>query len=823
MIALAGFGGVLVALCCAALLAWNGLRGVRSPNTIVRPVLVPIVIGMLAGAALAFASLEWAIITDNFSVKYVAQHSARATPFLFKLATAWAALEGSIVLWGLVLAVYTWFVLRQLREGDRLAAGALGVLGLIGVFFFGVVATIANPFELLSPVPLDGPGPNPLLQNHWLMAIHPPLLYAGYVGFSVPFAFAISALLIGEPGTGWVRRTQRWSLVAWMFLTAGITCGAWWSYAVLGWGGYWAWDPVENASFLPWLVATAYIHSAIIQAKRGMLQAWSIALVICTFALTIFGTFLTRSGVVASVHSFTQSTIGPALLGFLVVVLVASFGLFALRAQLVASSPKLESLASREGSFLCNNLLLTLFAFTVLIGTLYPILVEAFSGSQVSVGAPFFDRMAIPLSLTLLLVMGLGPLLPYRAASARLVWTRVRLPVQLGLAVGALAVVTGLRQPYVVFVLVVGTAIAASTVRQLVQSAGRVRREHELGWTSSAMRVVQGDRSFWGGQLSHLGVVIVVIGIATAGNLAKRATVEMDQGGPPVRVAGYQLSFRSTADHDESNRSVRVASVQLRHGGHLVTTLRPRLSQFTNSVQAIGTPAIYTSPAGDDVYLAITRLDSGHLTAHFYRYPKIGLLWLGGFLTAAGALFALALPRRRRIDRAARIPGRQTTGPHRQQVRVLQRAAGAMTVVLAAIVALGMISGARSHPDRARELASRLRCPVCQAESVADSPAQTAQEMNSLIVQQVRQGKSDKEILAFFRQRYGDWILLDPPARGRTLWLWLLPGAGLVIGVVAVARRAGRAVDDSELSESDRDRVWAAVRAEVLTGQDGTP
>src|SRR3954447_2776934 len=247
-IATIGYIGVLVGLASAGYLVILGVRGARDPKAAGKASIRPAVLGMMAGGATAFVALELAIITNDFSVKFVAEHSARSTPFLFKLATAWAALEGSIVLWGLVLTVYTAFVFRQYRDGDRLGAGALAVMGGVAVFFFGAVATIANPFTAISPVPADGPGPNPLLQNHVLMAIHPPLLYAGYVGFTVPFAFAISALALGERGPGWVKRTQRWSLVAWCVLTAGITCGAWWSYAVLGWGGYWGWDPVENPS-----------------------------------------------------------------------------------------------------------------------------------------------------------------------------------------------------------------------------------------------------------------------------------------------------------------------------------------------------------------------------------------------------------------------------------------------------------------------------------------------------------------------------------------------------------------------------------------------
>ncbi|HEY5578296.1 MAG TPA: cytochrome c biogenesis protein CcsA, partial [Acidimicrobiia bacterium] len=349
--------GVWVALGAGIALVIQGSRafkGSGKPGDLRWPVVL-----LAAGAVLAMAALELALLRDDFSIVYVANHHRTTTSLVFAVATAWAALEGSIVLWGLILAGYTYLVFRSVRDRreDRLGVGALAVMGIVAVFFFGLMATVANPFEVCieaagascsdsSPapwtaaeVPPEGRGPNPLLQNHILMAFHPPVLYLGYVGMTVPFAFAISALFLAHPGAEWVARTRRWTLLAWSFLTAGILLGGWWSYAVLGWGGYWAWDPVENASLLPWLVATAFLHSSIVQARRGMLQAWNVILVIATFSLTILGTFLTRSGTIASVHSFTQSAIGPALLGFLMLVVLGSLGLFAARAHMVASPP----------------------------------------------------------------------------------------------------------------------------------------------------------------------------------------------------------------------------------------------------------------------------------------------------------------------------------------------------------------------------------------------------------------------------------------------------------------------------------------------------
>ena len=431
MLAALGSAGVIAALIGSLMLVIRGALAARQSGTadLEGPARL-----LLAGAIASMAAMVLALVTDDFSLVYTANHHAEATPFPFDVATAWAALEGSIVLWGLVLAGYTWFVFRRYRRApDPLGAAALAVMGAVAIFFFGLMITVANPFEVCvqaadvgcaqaSPwpfsvidAPADGPGPNPLLQNHFMMAIHPPVLYLGYVGMTVPFAYAIGALALGVAGPEWLRRSQRSTLVAWSFLTLGILLGGWWAYEVLSWGGYWAWDPVENASFMPWLVATAFLHSAIAQRRRGMLQSWNFILVISTFALTILGTFLTRSGTINSVHSFTQSAIGPALLGFLVLVVVGSFLLFAARAELVSSPSRVESFVSREGAFLVNNLLLSVYAFVVLIGTTYPLLLEAFTGTQVGVGEPFFNRLAVPLSYALLLVMGFGPVTPWRS------------------------------------------------------------------------------------------------------------------------------------------------------------------------------------------------------------------------------------------------------------------------------------------------------------------------------------------------------------------------------------------------------------------------
>ena len=552
-------------------------------------------------------------------------------------------------LWGLILAGYTTWVFRRLGDDDRVGAAALAVIGVVAIFFFGLMATAANPFSTLAQAPLDGFGANPLLQNHILMAVHPPMLYLGYVGMTVPFAFAIAALLSGDETTEWLERTRRWTLVAWSFLSLGIVLGAWWSYEVLGWGGYWAWDPVENASFLPWLTATAFMHSAVVQRRRGMLQAWNVALIIGTFSLTILGTFLTRSGVVASVHSFTQSAVGPALLGFLLVVLVGGFGLFAARGHLVASSPRLDSLVSREGVFLLNNLLLTLFAFVVLVGTLFPLLLEAFTGDRVSVGAPWFDRSAVPIGLVLVFAMGIGPMTPYRVARAGVLWRRVRLPLQVAALAAAGSVVAGLRPISVVATV----ALAAFVIAGILRHAHEVARNRPNSYPSELLRLLRSDPGYWGGMISHIGIALIAVAIAFSGSFGVRQEVTLAVG-ESAAFEGYTLTYRSPFLREEPNRTVLGATIELSRGGRDLGTLEPRLNQYPNQVQAIPTPSVRTG-LREDVYLSLVRIEEGTatVTVDALRFPLMWLLWVGGLIVFAGGLHAYAGRRR-----GAPIPGR---------------------------------------------------------------------------------------------------------------------------------------------------------------------
>jgi len=667
-----GSFGTLAAVGFAILLTVRGFIGLFQPERARSDWLRLPAVGLLVSSLLTMFAIELGLLTNDLSVHYIANNSAASTPLLYKIASAWGALEGSLVLWGLVLALFTFFIWRgmnRLDGPDPLWAGALAVMGVISAFFFFLMASVSNPFEVCTATsgfgcaaasawpfsnvvtPDFGLGPNPLLQNHPLMAVHPPMLYIGYVGMSAPFAFALAALLRGESGARWLRVTRNWTRIAWIFLTAGIVLGGLWSYEVLGWGGYWAWDPVENASFMPWLVATMFVHTAALQMKRGVLQAWSYALVIGTFSLTILGTFLTRSGVVVSVHSFTQSPIGPVLLWFLMFVLVASFGVFVARIDRIGSRRRLDSLFSREGMLMVNNLLLGLFTIVVLVGTLYPTFIEAFTGDQLGVGRQFFDRMAIPISMALLIAMAIGPVTPYRSARPEVVWHRIRSPLRFALAMTAVTVLFWHRIGWIVLVVLLSSFVIGVAVRQLwtTSRVGSAKRGTSL--PSEMLNTMRRDGGYWGGQIAHVGVAVLALGIAISANLAVSTTTRMVPG-DTIEFAGLDVTFVDTFTREEANRTAFGAVIEVRRGDDLITTLNPRLNQYQLTGSSIPSPSVDTGLRGD-LYIALASIQPGDATIELHWFPFIWMVWAGGLLTAAGGMWAWLIrpPRKTRIDK----------------------------------------------------------------------------------------------------------------------------------------------------------------------------
>jgi cytochrome c-type biogenesis protein CcmF len=612
---------------------------------------------VLAGAVVAVGAMEWALLTNDFSLRYVVEHHARATPTLFTVASLWAALEGSILLWGLILAGYLAVVAHRFRDRarDPLVAWALVTGLVVAAFFFGLMLGPANPFRrVLPPIPLDGAGPNPLLQNHVLMAFHPPMLYLGYVGFTVPFAFAVAALVTGRLGEGWLVATRRATLFAWGFLTVGIALGAWWSYEVLGWGGYWAWDPVENASFLPWLTATAYLHSVMVQERRGMLRVWNLSLLLATFALTILGTFLTRSGVINSVHSFTESSIGPLLLGFLGFVVVVGVGLVGWRGDRLRAPGRIDSPVSREGAFLGNNLLFAAFAFVVLLGTVFPLVAEAFDGTQLSVGEPYFNSMTVPIGVALLFLMAVAPALPWRTASGEVLRKRLAVPAWVGGGTLLAASLAGARGTAQLLAFGLGAFAVAGMVRQVGLAVATRRRSTGEARFVALVRTVTGRRRLYGGLVVHFGVVLVAVSLAVSQGYATTREFVL-RPGASASVRGYTLTYLGREVTVTGQKRTIAARIGVQRGGDDLGVYEPSVNVFPNATGAIGTPSVRTGFV-EDLYLTLVSspTEADQVTIGAAVNPMVLWLWVGGGVMAAGTVLA-AWPNRRR-ERAVAGP-----------------------------------------------------------------------------------------------------------------------------------------------------------------------
>ena len=598
-----------------------------------------------AGLAAANLLMVVALATGDFSIAYVAQVGSRETPLLFTIASLWAALEGSILFWAGLLAGVSVLLLMRTWDADdrRRLPGALAVLLALTAFFALIVVGPGNPWRRLSPVPLDGPGPNPLLQDHPLMAIHPPLLYLGFVGLAVPFALTVDALVRGRLDAGWLRLARRWTLGPWVLLTLGLVTGAWWSFAVLGWGGYWGWDPVENVALLPWLTATAFVHSAMVGRRGGILAAWNVALVTASFALTLFATLVTRSGILDSVHAFTRSAIGPLFVGLLGATLVGSIGLVALRLPEASGGGRL---GARGRAFLLNNLLLTAIAATVLFGTVFPLLAEAIAGTRLSVGAPYFERVIGPLAAGLLVLVGIGPSLPWGDWSARARRSLIPGGIAAAAVAGSLAILGS--DPAAV----AGAAAAAFALAQsawfLVRRLGRARREG-APFRATTTRAL-------GGLISHAGIGLLAFAVIASATGKREAVVSLEVGGS-ASVLGQEIAFVRQEARPGPNRAVIAATLRIGEGA-AATELSPALNVFPTSTQAIASPAIVPGPV-DDLYVTLLDLDTvtGVATLRVGIHPFVSWIWPAGALVAlGGALAAWPFARRSRVaDPAAAL------------------------------------------------------------------------------------------------------------------------------------------------------------------------
>ena len=592
------------------------------------------------------ALMLYAFLTFDFSVRYVAINTNRGTPFYYRITALWGALEGSIVLWSWMLSIYTLIVVVQYRRRQpELYPWVLSVMLGILAFFLLVMTIPAPPFERLTPIPADGRGLNPLLQDSGMIT-HPVALYLGFTGFTVPFAFAMAALIVRRTGEEWITITRRWTIIAWYFLSLGLLIGGWWSYHVLGWGGYWAWDPVENAAFMPFLTATAFLHSVMVQERRRMLKLWNLSLIILTFGLTIFGTFLTRSGIIGSVHSFTQGTIGIFFLGFLALVLLGSFSLLASRVERLRAEGVLDSVVSRESTFLLNNLFLVAATFTVFFGTVFPLISEAVRGVKISVGAPFFNLVNIPVFLALLFLMGVGPLIAWRRASAENLKRNFLKPIVAGLvaaaALRALGVANGLVLTAMALVVFVAGTIALDLFR-----AVRARRRSGDNWGAATWGLLLRQNRRYGGFIVHLGILVIALGVAGSQAWSVQTEVTLDKG-QSMELAGYQVRFDGLSASEESNHAKVTGAFTVtngRAGGYMLYPAKKFYPQEQSPIAAVD----YRLGWIEDVYLVLGDFanDGSHATVKLQVNRMVSWLWLGGLVLTLGAGLAI-LPDARR-------------------------------------------------------------------------------------------------------------------------------------------------------------------------------
>ena len=639
-----GYGMTLVAL---ALAVYGGAAAAVGART-GRPALVEsaqhAALGVFVLITACFALLTYAFLAFDFSVRYVATNTNLGTPFYYRITGVWGALEGSIILWSWMLGLYTLILILRHRDSAReLYPWALATMLGILAFFLLVMTIAAPPFQRQVPVAADGRGLNPLLEDTGMIT-HPIALYLGFTGFTVPFAFAMAALITGRVGDTWLVLTRRWTIVAWYFLSLGLLIGGWWSYHVLGWGGYWAWDPVENAAFMPWLTGTAFLHSVMIQERRRMLKLWNIVLVILTFGLTLFGTFLTRSGVIASVHAFTQGSIGALFLGFLALVMLTALGLVAWRWEAFRSQGELDSVVSRESAFLLNNVLLIAAAFTVFFGTVFPLLSEAVRGVKVSVGAPFFNQVNVPLFLSLIFLMGVGPLIAWRRASLENLKKNFLWPVVLGVAAAAAAFVLGVRSALAALTLATTVFVGATIGVDFVR-ATRARLRVGEALVPAVGGLLRRHNRRYGGFVVHLGILLIALGVtgSHAWSVQTEATLRR---GETAELAGYRFRFDDLTAVEESNHFKVVGAFTVSNG-RVLDVLRPA-KKFYPQEQSPIAYVDYRLGLKEDVYLVLGDFarDGTQATIKLQVNRLVSWIWIGGVVLTLGALLAI-LPERR--------------------------------------------------------------------------------------------------------------------------------------------------------------------------------
>ncbi len=625
------------------------LRGLASNNARLVQAGKRALLSATLAATLAAIALEYLFLTDNFSVEYVASYSDRALPLFYKLTAFWAGQKGSLLFWAWVLSLFVALVVFNNRKeaDDRNTPYVYLVLAGVQAFFLFLLCTVSSPFETLGFMPRDGNGLNPMLQNPG-MIFHPPTLFLGYIGFTVPFAYAVAAMITGNTGVDWIRKTRAWNVLSWIFLSIGIILGGQWAYVELGWGGYWAWDPVENASFIPWLVSTAFIHTAIIQERRGIMKVWNMVLIQLTFLLCIFGTYLVRSGILQSVHDFGATGLGGYFLVFMIVTMIGGIYLLFESYSEFKTPGSIESYLSRESTFLFNNVVLLALAFATLLGTIFPVISEAVTGNKLTVGQPFFNQVNTPLFMILLLLTGICPLIGWRKASVANLKRNFLSPAVTALVSGLIMAAFGITQPYALLAFVLSAFVGATIVQEYLTA---IRSRKKLTGESSAgaaFKLLWKLRRRYGGHIVHFGLAMMVIGIAASSAYKMERQGTLMQG-ETLAIGDFVLKYESFRQYEKYNRTIYAAQLGVFRDGQRIDEMEAERRYYINAKQPT-TEVSLRSTLLEDLYVTMPGIGEGNvITLKVAVNPLLIWVWFGSFLMVIGGIFAI-IPSRRKAS-----------------------------------------------------------------------------------------------------------------------------------------------------------------------------
>jgi cytochrome c-type biogenesis protein CcmF len=750
-----------------------------------------------------------AFLTDDYSINYVTHYSDSVQPLFYKITAYWGGLDGSIMFWVFLLSIFGSLAVFVNRDRHReLIPYVVATISVVQMFFLYLMVVHKNPFTTtLGAIPLDGEGLNPQLQNYW-MAIHPPSLYTGFVGMTIPFAFCIAALATGHLDDSWLRAVRRWTMFSWLFLTFGLTLGMIWAYEELGWGGFWMWDPVENAGLLPWFTATAFLHSVMVQERRNMLRIWNVTLVITTFFLTIFGTFMTRSGIVQSVHAFGADTVLAWLFtGFMVAILTFSFGLVIYRLPLLKSRNELDSYLSREAAFMVNNWILLFSAFFILFGTMFPTLSEAITGTRLTVAAPFFNKWMAPIGLILLFLTGVGPLLGWRKSSINNIRNQFMWPILSGVVVGVTLTALGLRNWASVACFTLSAFVVGTVVQEFWWGANIRKKNTGTDFLTAMIGLIGRNKRRYGGYIVHVGVVLMFIGFAgSAYKIDQQVALKL---GDQVTVGKYTLRNDGIKVNDDGQKQMTTAYISVFADGKLIDTMYPAKWAFRKHEEAATTEVAIRRSFGEDLYVVMPSNDPATLASQVAPLeiiinPLVNWIWLGFGVIAFGTGIAL-LPERAYSFALAKLPEEAATtavlvllllygGPRLQAQAGMPAGSGAATQT-------SYYARTEFEKQLQHEIVCTCGCGHVNIAECRKDPCATSHQMRGELAAMIDQGKSREQIKAAFIESYGSEEMLGTPLdKGFRPLAWLLPvvvGGGAAAAVGFVAFRWSRRHDDS--------------------------